>query len=73
MAATPLDAALTTAGVLTVAYPHNCAIGGDLLALVRDPDGTVTFVNASGRALRAADVDAVRREHASCRSAVRIR
>jgi gamma-glutamyltranspeptidase len=59
-----LDAALTTAGVLAVAYPHNCAIGGDLLALVRDPDGTVTFVNASGRALRAADVDAVRREHA---------
>ena len=35
-----LDAALTTAGVLAVAYPHNCAIGGDLLALVRDPDGT---------------------------------
>lgn len=58
-----LDAALTTAGVLTVAYPHNCAIGGDLLALVRDPDGTVTFVNASGRALQAADADAVRRDH----------
>lgn len=60
-----LDAALTTAAMLTVAYPHNCAIGGDLLALVRDPDGTVTFVNASGRALLAADADAVRADHAA--------
>jgi hypothetical protein len=58
-----IDAALTTAAMLTVAYPHNCAIGGDMLALVRDPDGDVTFINGSGRALLATDVDAVRREH----------
>jgi gamma-glutamyltranspeptidase/glutathione hydrolase len=55
-----LDAALATAAVLTVEYPASCAIGGDLLALVRDPDGTVTFVNASGRSLAATDPDTVR-------------
>ena len=55
-----LDAALATAAMLTVAYPAACAIGGDLLALVRDPDGTVTFINGSGRSFRATDPDAVR-------------
>ncbi len=55
-----VDAALATAAVLTVAYPASCAIGGDLLALVREPDGRVTFINASGKALRATDADAVR-------------
>jgi gamma-glutamyltranspeptidase len=58
-----IDAALTAAAVLTVAYPHNCALGGDLLALVREPDGTKTVINASGRAPVAIDVDAIRREH----------
>jgi gamma-glutamyltranspeptidase/glutathione hydrolase len=58
-----IDAALATAAMLTVAYPANCAIGGDLLALVREPDGRTTFVNASGKALRAADAGAVRRHH----------
>ena len=33
--------------------PHNCALGGDLIALVREPDGTVTVVNASGPAAAA--------------------
>ena len=58
-----LDAALATAAMLTVAYPASCAIGGDLLALVREPDGRVTFVNASGAAFRAIDPDAVRSAH----------
>ena len=34
---------------LTVVYPHQCAIGGDLIAVVRRPDGTMTSINASGR------------------------
>ena len=34
-----IDAALAAAAVLTVIYPHNCALGGDLFALVRAPDG----------------------------------
>jgi gamma-glutamyltranspeptidase len=58
-----IDAALATAAVLTVAYPANCAIGGDLLALVREPDGHTTFIDASGRAPLATDPDAVRRQH----------
>ena len=58
-----IDAALTTAAVLTVAYPASCAIGGDLLALVREPDGRTTFIDASGSAPLATDVDAVRSRH----------
>lgn len=58
-----IDAALATAAVLTVAYPASCAIGGDLLALVREPDGRTTFIDASGRAPLATDVEAVRSRH----------
>ncbi|MFG6477244.1 gamma-glutamyltransferase [Microbacterium sp. P06] len=45
-----LDAALAAAVMLTVVYPHQCAIGGDLIALVRDPDGETTAVIAAGTA-----------------------
>jgi gamma-glutamyltranspeptidase len=58
-----LDAALAAAAALTVVYPHNCALGGDLFALVAEPDGRVHAVNASGPAALATDADAVR-EHA---------
>lgn len=58
-----IDAALTTAAVLSVAYPANNAIGGDLLALVREPDGRTTFIDASGSAPYATDPDAVRAQH----------
>ncbi|KAA0090897.1 gamma-glutamyltranspeptidase [Mycolicibacterium sp. P1-18] len=58
-----LDAAIAAAAVLTVVYPHNVALGGDLIALVRSPDGTVTCVNASGWAGAAVDVDAMRAKH----------
>jgi gamma-glutamyltranspeptidase/glutathione hydrolase len=58
-----IDAALATAAMLAVAYPASCGVGGDLLALVRDRDGRVTFLNASGRSLLATDVDTVRRQH----------
>jgi gamma-glutamyltranspeptidase/glutathione hydrolase len=58
-----IDAALATAAVLTVAYPASCAIGGDLLALVREPDGRTMFINASGRALLATDIGEVRSKH----------
>ena len=30
-----IDAAIVAAAVLTVVYPHNVALGGDLIALVR--------------------------------------
>lgn len=58
-----IDAALAAAALLTVAYPHTCALGGDLLALVREPDGSTTFINASGRTPRAIDVESVQRTH----------
>ena len=51
-----IDAALTAAFALTVVYPHNTALGGDLIALVRQPDGAITTVNASGPASRHVDV-----------------
>ena len=42
-----LDAALAAAAMLTVVYPHQCALGGDLIALVRTPDGeTISIVSA---------------------------
>lgn len=45
-----LDAALAAAVMLTVVYPHQCAVGGDLIALVRHPDGATTAVVAAGTA-----------------------
>lgn len=52
-----IDAAVTAAAVLTVAYPHQCSIGGDLFALVRNPQGDVVAVNGSGAAAAAVNVD----------------
>ena len=45
-----VDAALAAAAALTVVYPHQCALGGDLAALVRTPDGEVTAVLGIGAA-----------------------
>ncbi|MGY4710287.1 gamma-glutamyltransferase family protein [Mycolicibacterium sp. CBM1] len=53
---TAIDAAIAAAAVLTVVYPHNVALGGDLFALIRTPDGEVRCINASGWA--GAGVDA---------------
>jgi gamma-glutamyltranspeptidase/glutathione hydrolase len=57
-----VDAALWAAVTLAVVYPHMCGVGGDLFALIHRPDGATVAVNASGRAPRAADVDAAARE-----------
>ncbi|GAA4169569.1 gamma-glutamyltransferase [Gryllotalpicola koreensis] len=45
-----LDAALAAAVMLTVVYPHQCAIGGDLIAVVRAPGGATHAVLAAGTA-----------------------
>jgi gamma-glutamyltranspeptidase len=58
-----IDAAIAAAAVLTVVYPHNVALGGDLIALIRTPDGGVRCVNASGWAAAAVDVDGLRATH----------
>jgi gamma-glutamyltranspeptidase len=55
-----LDRALAMATTLAVVYPHQNALGGDLIALVRDPDGTIRAVLSAGAAPRAVDVDAIR-------------
>ncbi|WP_293236269.1 gamma-glutamyltransferase [Mycolicibacterium sp.] len=60
-----IDAAIAAAAVLTVVYPHNVALGGDLIALVRTSDGVVTCVNASGWAGAAADVAAMQAKYGS--------
>ena len=66
---TAVDAALAAAVTLAVVYPHMCGVGGDLFALVREPDaaagdantaGRIVAVNASGASPRALDVHVVR-------------
>jgi gamma-glutamyltranspeptidase len=55
-----LDLALAAAAALVVAYPHQCALGGDLIALVRDPGGEIRAIVSAGAAPRAIDVGALR-------------
>ena len=58
-----LDLALAAATTLVVAYPHQCALGGDLIALVRRPGEPVRAVISAGAAPVGVDVDAVRAQH----------
>src|SRR5579875_1953901 len=58
-----IDAALTAAITLTVVYPHNTGVGGDLIALLRRPDGQIHCINASGPAPAATDRDDIARRH----------
>jgi gamma-glutamyltranspeptidase/glutathione hydrolase len=58
-----VDAAIATNAVLAVTSPHLCGMGGDLFALVHD--GSVTALNASGRAGSGADADGLRAEGAT--------
>jgi gamma-glutamyltranspeptidase len=60
-----LDAALAAAVVLTVVYPHMCAIGGDLIGLHRAPDGELAAVLAVGGAAAGADADRLREKYGS--------
>lgn len=60
---TAIDAAIAAAAVLAVVYPHNVALGGDLFALIRTPDGVVRCVNASGWAGAAVDAEVLRARH----------
>jgi gamma-glutamyltranspeptidase len=58
-----VDAALHAAVTLAVVYPHMCGVGGDLFALVQNPDGKLVAIDSSGRAPASADVDALRAAH----------
>src|SRR3954447_24831976 len=55
-----VDAALAAAAVLAVVLPNQCAVGGDLIALVGLPDGSAAVLNGSGRAPAGVDVEALR-------------
>ena len=55
-----IDAALAAAATLTVVFPHQCALGGDLFALVGRPDGKTVSVNGSGALPAAVDVEEYR-------------
>jgi gamma-glutamyltranspeptidase/glutathione hydrolase len=58
-----VDAALHAAVTLAVVYPHMCGVGGDLFALVQNPDGKLVAIDSSGRAPASTDVDALRAMH----------
>jgi gamma-glutamyltranspeptidase/glutathione hydrolase len=51
-----LDAALAAAAMLTVVYPHQCSLGGDLLAVIVDGSGSASSVISAGAAPAAIDV-----------------
>ena len=51
---TAVDAMIAAHAMICVAMPDGAGLGGDALALVRDPDGTVTAVNGNGTAPAAA-------------------
>jgi gamma-glutamyltranspeptidase len=55
-----VDAALAAAVALTVVYPHQCSLGGDMVALVHLPDGMVRAVLSIGAAAAAVDVASLR-------------
>jgi gamma-glutamyltranspeptidase len=55
-----LDAALAAAAALTVVYPHQCSIGGDLIAVVRPAGGVPEAILSIGAAARNIDVAALR-------------
>src|SRR5579859_7953553 len=52
-----VDAALCAAAVLCVTEPHATGLGGDLFAIVRDPDGAVVGLDAAGPAPRSAPAE----------------
>lgn len=58
-----IDAAITAAAMLCVVYPNNVALGGDLVAIVRSPDGQVRFLNATGTAPSGQTLEALREKH----------
>ena len=58
-----VDAALHAAMALAVVYPHMCGVGGDLFALVQNPDGKLVSIDSSGRAPAGADPDGLRAVH----------
>lgn len=58
-----IDAALAAAAVLTVVYPHQCSLGGDLIAVFHDArrgDGPAVAITSAGAAPAGIDVAGLR-------------
>lgn len=56
-----VDAAIAANATLNVVYPHQCHIGGDLFAMVWDPDGRrLQGLNASGPAPAGESIERLR-------------
>jgi gamma-glutamyltranspeptidase len=58
-----VDAALHAAVTMAVVSPQRCGVGGDLFALVQNPDGKLVAIDSSGRAPAAADPEGLRATH----------
>ena len=58
-----VDAALHAAVTMAVVSPQRCGVGGDLFALVQNPDGKLVAIDSSGRAPASASADALRATH----------
>ncbi|WP_433381014.1 gamma-glutamyltransferase [Actinoplanes sp. CA-142083] len=54
------DAALAAAGALAVVYPHQCSVGGDLVAIVRPAGGPPRAVLSIGAAAANVDIAGLR-------------
>ncbi|MEO6470167.1 MAG: gamma-glutamyltransferase, partial [Aeromicrobium sp.] len=57
-----VDGALAAATLLTVVYPNQCSAGGDLIALIGHPDGSVETVLGIGRSAAAMSRDLLSHE-----------
>src|SRR5690349_521439 len=58
------DAAVATAGALSVTEPNSTGLGGDCFALFYEAkSGRVTALNGSGRAPRALTIDLIQKQH----------
>lgn len=60
-----VDAAIGAAILLGLCEPQSTGIGGDMFALIAQPDGEILGLNASGRAPAGLDADAIRTEHST--------
>lgn len=58
-----VDAAIGAAILLGICEPQMTGIGGDMFALVAQPDGTITGLNASGRAPAGLNAETLRETH----------
>ncbi|MBY4893971.1 gamma-glutamyltransferase family protein [Rhodobacteraceae bacterium N5(2021)] len=58
-----VDAAIGAAILLGLCEPQSTGIGGDMFALIAQPDGEILGLNASGRAPAGLNADAIRANH----------